>query len=176
MLRLNSVLQHCLQDNPARVPYTSTVETLALLQEIWSHIRIIYLKERPKTNNHGSSDQVLLGPYAFACAFYGIEKKVIEAPPRASPETPIIGAFDDLTTLSKILGRMLLDGASDMARTREAFSQPLILLAKFAQQLQVTSMGELTIKWEQDDWLAMVLRCTESKVFIWSCILSYVSR
>ncbi|KAJ3545543.1 hypothetical protein NM688_g5613 [Phlebia brevispora] len=160
---ISETLTLCLQENPTRVSYQSTLESLALLQEIWKHIRLTSLKERPRISGDDSNAHAELGPYAFSCTFYGIEKRLIETPSPASPEPPLVSAFHHLTALSKILGSMLLDGPFNINRTQEAFSQPLLLLTKFAQQVQVTSVGQLSITWEPKEWLSTVLNCVQSK-------------
>lgn len=153
-----------MQQTPTRIPFDSTRESLALLHEIWKHIRLGSLKERPHISGEDRNAPSQQSPYLFACSFYGIEGRVVEISSPNCPAVPLHTTFINLTSLNKAVGSMLLDGSFNINATREAYIQSLTLLSKFAQQLQLTPVGPLTITWEPDLWLTVALPSVESKV------------
>ena len=144
--------------------YKSYTLALNLLHEISKHIRISFLKERPRISGE---DSVLLptqSAYSFTCAFYGNEALPTVARERGST-SPLVTVFDDLVRLS-MLGSIPAEGLAPSSAIRENFVQSLLLFKKMAQQLQSSDEKSVSISWSTSEWLTAVLQPIKNEVFV----------
>ena len=146
----------------------STREALSLLLELWRHLRLAYLKERPRISGEANEKEAL-GPLSYACLFYELPYKPEPAESLASSSPPIVAAFEELVRLSSTLAQTLSASQSQTPITRDSLVQSLRLLTTFVEQLHTVPGFDLTATWAPSEWLAAMLRCLESKVFI-TCI------
>ena len=133
------------------------------MHEIWGHVRLLPFTQRPRLADDKSGIPPEEGAYGFACTFYGFERKHAVLVPR-STSVPLITVFEDVVTLSGCVGTTLIASVGDYSPLREAYTQSLSLFTKLASQMQLTTLGSLTVSWESSDWLAVTLACVESKV------------
>lgn len=140
--------------------------SLTLLHEISKHIRIGFLKERPRISGEETTPLPSQSAYAFVCAFYGNEPVPAVVREREST-SPLVTVFDDLVRLS-MLSSIPSDATTDHV-VRENFVQSLLLFKKMAQQLQ-SSDESIPVQWNPDEWLAAVVQSIKSEVFLFTSI------
>lgn len=157
--------QSCGEADTKRIAYKSYAASLSLLHEICKHIRIGFLREKPRISGEESIQLPNQSAYAFACAFYGNDAVPAAVRQRESTSS-LVTVFDDLVRLSMLTATTPSGVEMPNAVVRENFVQTLLLFKKMAQQLQNSEENSISIKWSPSQWLATVVQTIQGEVFI----------
>ncbi|KAI0803164.1 Dopey, N-terminal-domain-containing protein [Irpex lacteus] len=169
-----AAILEALNRNIKRLVEVSTREALSLLLELWRHLRLAYLKERPRISGEANAKEAL-GPLSYACLFYELPYKPEPAESLASSSPPIVAAFEELIRLSSTLAQTLSASQSQTPITRDSLVQSLRLLTTFVEQLHTVPGFDLIVTWAPSEWLAAMLRCLESKNSSFSVVDNVIS-
>jgi hypothetical protein len=100
------------------------------------------------------------GPYAYACAFYGIEPALNLSNSTHAGDVPFSSVFEDLVDLSSCFARHFIQNMGGPPRFREGFALTLHLIEKLVASLKTP----ITISWDPSKWLSAVLEVLNSQV------------
>lgn len=123
------------------------------------------LDSRPQLGDTEQDAVVFQSPYAFSCAFYGLEKPS-PSRTRARSDVPFIAVFEDLVEINLYAARALLQRADDQALIREVLVQSLSLMVLLVERLEASNKEPLSINWNSAEWSSAMMRCLNHEVSV----------
>ncbi|KAI0348103.1 hypothetical protein BDW22DRAFT_1350250 [Trametopsis cervina] len=168
-----TAILEALKTNVSSLPKDTVCECMNLLLEIWKHIRLSYLKDRPQINGDGAAQPS--SALSFASSFYGFPSED-SANESVTPSSSTIAAtLHQLSALSISLAQILLDSQNHTSAVRESLISSIQLFTGYVQQLQTIPELVSPITWESARWLSIMLSCLESKNSSFSVVDHVVS-
>ncbi|KAG6874376.1 hypothetical protein C0995_015112 [Termitomyces sp. Mi166 len=137
-------------------------EALLLQEEMLRHIPHSALMQRPDLTGPIEAKRTTQRPYLFACSFYGIDPIVTSESLSNSFAVPFVSVFQNLATITRSCAQALTTytSSSNIVVLREVFSLSLSLLNRLSVRLATS----VTLSWNPDDWLQVVLTGLEHEL------------
>ncbi|KAG5733413.1 Protein dopey, partial [Termitomyces sp. T112] len=135
-------------------------EALLLQEEVLRHVPHSALMQRPNLTGPIETKRTTQRPYLFACSFYGVDPIAIPESLSNSFAVPFVSAFENLATITRRCAQKLITSCSDIVVLREVFSLSLLLLDRLSSGLTTS----VTLPWNPDDWLQVILKGLEHEL------------
>ncbi|KNZ76347.1 Protein dopey [Termitomyces sp. J132] len=135
-------------------------EALLLQEEVLRHVPHSALMQRPNLTGPIETKRTTQRPYLFACSFYGVDPIAIPESLPNSFAVPFVSAFENLATITRRCAQKLITSCSDIVVLREVFSLSLLLLDRLSSRLTTS----VTLRWNPDDWLQVILEGLEHEL------------
>jgi hypothetical protein len=129
---------------------------LVLQEEIFKHIPLETLSQRPGLNAALQTSAPSLSPLAFSYAFYGID--CTESRPSSHVLNPLVAVLEHTFYMSQALSQSL------STRLRPALSQVLRVLSNIVHAVDKTFDTTLNLSWKPSEWLHSMLDCLDLEV------------
>ncbi|KIY73422.1 hypothetical protein CYLTODRAFT_365976 [Cylindrobasidium torrendii FP15055 ss-10] len=156
---LVDLLQKHLEQSPELANHGVIRHTFSLLQLMVPLIHQSVLLARPsvaESKEPAGTDSS--SPYAVACAMYGVDAKLPTS--SASPYTQTFSAsFESLVVLSEGFARAIVEGRN-VQLSREFLCSCVQLMTDLVVRV---GPSEVTVSWNPEEWLTVVLECLQAK-------------
>lgn len=154
--------QRAINNDPSKAAEASVRECLALQEEIFQHIPIESLCQRPGLNAALQTSASSLGSLPFAYAFYGL--KFIESNPSSEVLNPLVAVLEHMFCISQALSRSISAQQGGSIELRAALSQVLRVLSGVVRTVDRSCDATLSLSWEPSEWLYSMLDCLDLEV------------
>ncbi|KAJ8582095.1 hypothetical protein M405DRAFT_582865 [Rhizopogon salebrosus TDB-379] len=160
-------LQREIIRDPSKAAEPSVRECLVLQEEIFKHIPLETLSQRPGLNAALQTSAPSLSPLAFSYAFYGID--CTESRPSSHVLNPLVAVLEHTFYMSQALSQSL------STRLRPALSQVLRVLSNIVHAVDKTFDTTLNLSWKPSEWLHSMLDCLDLEADNFSLVDQVVS-
>ncbi|KAG2155714.1 Dopey, N-terminal-domain-containing protein [Suillus clintonianus] len=164
-------LQREINNDPSKAS-PSIRECLALQEEIFQHIPLESLSQRPGLNAALQTSASSLSSLAFAHAFYGLE--FTESRP-SSVLNPLAAVLEHMFCISQALARLLSTQQGGSIELRAAFSQVLRVLSSVVRAAERSCDTTLSLSWKPSEWLYSMLDCLDLEAVSFTLVDQVVS-
>lgn len=166
-------LQRAINNDPSKAAEASVRECLALQEEIFQHIPIESLCQRPGLNAALQTSASSLGSLPFAYAFYGL--KFIESNPSSEVLNPLVAVLEHMFCISQALSRSISAQQGGSIELRAALSQVLRVLSGVVRTVDRSCDATLSLSWEPSEWLYSMLDCLDLEAVSFTLVDQVVS-
>lgn len=156
------MIQREISENPSKAAKPSVRECLALQEEIFKHISLEALSQRPGLNAALQTSSASLSPLAFSYAFYGID--CTESKSSSQVLSPLVAVLEHMFYTSQALSQSLSTQQRGSVELRQAFSQVLRVLSNIVHAVNKASNTILNVSWKPSEWLHSMLDCLDLEV------------
>ncbi|KAG2138725.1 Dopey, N-terminal-domain-containing protein [Suillus bovinus] len=166
-------LQREINDDPSKAAQASVRECLALQEEIFQHIPLESLSQRPGLNAAVETSTSSLSSLAFAHAFYGLE--FTESNPSSEVLNPLVAVLEHMFRISQALSRSISAQQGGSIELRAALSQVLRVLSGVVCAVDRSYDTSLSLSWEPSEWLYSMLDCLDLEAVSFTLVDQVVS-
>ncbi|KAG1754714.1 Dopey, N-terminal-domain-containing protein [Suillus paluster] len=152
-------LQREINNDPSKAAEASVRECLALQEEIFKHIPLESLSQRPGLNAALQTSASSLSSLAFSYAFYGLD--FTESRPSSRVVNPLVAVLEHMFSTSQALSRSLSTQHGGSIELRAAFSQVLRVLSNIVRAVGRSCDATLGMSWDPSEWLHSMLDCLD---------------
>jgi hypothetical protein len=154
--------QREINNDPSKAAEASVRDCLALQEEIFQHIPLESLSQRPELNAALQTSASSLSSLAFAYAFYGLEST--ELNPSSEVLNPLIAVLEHMFCISQALSRSISAQQGGLIELRAALSQVLRILSGVVRMMDKSCDTTLSLSWKPSEWLYSMLDCLDLEV------------
>jgi hypothetical protein len=166
-------LQRKIISDPSKAAEASVQECLALQEEIFKHILLESLSQRPGLNEALQTSASSLSSLAFGYAFYGLE--FTESNPSNEVLNPLTAILEHMFCISQALSRSISAQQGASIEHRAALSQVLRVLSGVIRAVDRTCDVTLSLSWKPSEWLYSMLDCLDLEVVSFTLVDQVVS-
>ncbi|KAG2350958.1 hypothetical protein BDR05DRAFT_955104 [Suillus weaverae] len=156
---ITEVLQREINNDPYKAAKASVRECLALQEEIFQHIPLESLSQRPGLNAALQTSASSLSSLAFAYAFYGLE--FTESNLSSELLNPLMAVLEHMFCTSQALSRSISAQQGSSIELRAALSQVLRVLSGVISTVDRSCDATLSLSWKPSEWLYSTLDCLD---------------
>ncbi|KAG2744495.1 hypothetical protein P692DRAFT_20837634 [Suillus brevipes Sb2] len=166
-------LQREINNDPSKAAEASVRDCLALQEEIFQHIPLESLSQRPELNAALQTSASSLSSLAFAYAFYGLEST--ELNPSSEVLNPLIAVLEHMFCISQALSRSISAQQGGLIELRAALSQVLRILSGVVRTMDKSCDATLSLSWKPSEWLYSILDCLNLEAVSFTLVDQVVS-
>ncbi|KAG2076732.1 hypothetical protein BDR04DRAFT_1132425 [Suillus decipiens] len=167
------VLQREINSDPSKAAKASVRDCLALQEEIFQHIPLESLSQRPGLNAALQTSASSLSSLAFAYAFYGLE--MTESHSSSEMHNPLMTVLEHMFCISQVLSRSISAQQGGSIELRTALSQVLRVLSGLVRTADRNCDATLTLSWKPSEWLYSMLDCLDLEAASFTLVDQMVS-
>ncbi|OAX42077.1 hypothetical protein K503DRAFT_863326 [Rhizopogon vinicolor AM-OR11-026] len=166
-------LQREIRKDPSKAAVSSFRECLALQEEIFKHIPLEALSQRPGLNAALQTSASSLSPFAFSYSFYGID--CTESKTSSQVLNPLVAVLEHMFYMSQALSQSLSTQQRGSVELRPALLQVLRVLSNIVNAVDTTSDTTLDLSWKPSEWLHSLLNCLDLEAVNFTLVDQIVS-